>query len=199
MPGIVDLVSFISDDVIARLDAAGYPPLVDGQILLGRQHLLEQSAPPRIVFVPVRSVFGARDTYNRSRVASSPSTEQRLQYAQRALHSEVVTFEVHVWGAAEPPDPDDDFDATQALYHVVIQSLRANITGGYELGDGDWTDQHPDAAQLQKLGHEFVFEVSIGTPVLDELHPLVPISSVETTVEFSGNSATGETVIVVVP
>ena len=74
MPGIVALVSQISDDVVASLSAAGYPPLTDGAILLGRQYVFEASAPPRIIFIPMRSTFPAKDVYNRSTASSAAVT-----------------------------------------------------------------------------------------------------------------------------
>ena len=60
--GIVALVQAISNDVTSSLAALGYPVLTDGQILLGRQHQYEQSAPPRIIMTPVKSRFRARDS-----------------------------------------------------------------------------------------------------------------------------------------
>lgn len=59
MAGIVALVTAISNDVVSRIAAAGLPPLVDGQIVLGRSKTAENSAPPRIVFTPVSFRFGA--------------------------------------------------------------------------------------------------------------------------------------------
>jgi hypothetical protein len=197
VPGIGGLVSFLSTDVSARLAAAGYPPLTDGGILIGRQHVLEQSRAPRIVFVPLTSTFGPRDTYNRSNLVGSPSAEMLLQWAQRSIHSEIVRFEIHVWGQATPPDPEGgDFDATQVLYQCVIQSVRANITGGYTLLPGVWADQTPSAAQLQKAGHEFVFGLEISTPVLDNLLSYAPSgTATEALVEFTGDSAEGIIII----
>jgi hypothetical protein len=197
MPGIVALVSAISTDVAGRLAAQGIPPLTDGKILLGRQHVLEQSAPPRIVFVPMTSRFGPRDTYNASRISGFPSSEILLQWSQRAIHNDAVLFEVHCWGAASPPSPDGDFDVTQVLYQTVIASIRTNITGGYTLFPGTWADQQPTAAQLQKLGHEFVFGLEINTPILDPALAIVPVSSVQAMVEFAGNSA--EAIIILKP
>lgn len=54
------LVQLISADTVARLAAAGLPPLIDGAILLGPEHTWENSSPPRIVMVPTGSEFFAR-------------------------------------------------------------------------------------------------------------------------------------------
>lgn len=58
--GIVALVSAISANIVAALANAGYPTLTDGKVLLGRQHQFEQSAPPRIIWTPVSSIFTPR-------------------------------------------------------------------------------------------------------------------------------------------
>ena len=52
MAGIVGLITAISNDVVAKIAAAGLPPLVDGQIVLGRSKVAENSAPPRVIFIP---------------------------------------------------------------------------------------------------------------------------------------------------
>lgn len=197
MPGIVALVAAISADVQARLVTAGYPPLTDGAILLGRVHVLEQSAPPRIVFVPAGSAFGPRDTFNRSTRAGAPSAEMVRQTAQRAIHNDEINFEVHVWGASTPPDPANNFDAAQTLYQAVIQSVRAICTGNYKLSPGgEWESQKTGKAQLATLGEEFVFGLSIGTPILDQLLQTTRVSSVEATVEFLGGSTDSVDIVI---
>jgi len=60
MPGLVALVNAISLDVVAKIAAAGLPPLVDGQIVISRSRVAENTAPPRIVFVPTSFRFGPR-------------------------------------------------------------------------------------------------------------------------------------------
>lgn len=69
------LVQAISADVVSRLAAAGLPPLVDGSILIGPEHLAENASPNRIVFVPKSSRFLARDASARVGVAA-PSAPQ---------------------------------------------------------------------------------------------------------------------------
>ncbi len=59
--GISALVSAISADVVSDLAEAGAPPLVDGAIWLGDEHIFENSSPPRIVMVPVDGGFRGRD------------------------------------------------------------------------------------------------------------------------------------------
>jgi hypothetical protein len=174
MPAISPLVTAISNEVVAALAAAGYPPLTDGKILLGRQHQIEQSAPPRIIFTPKGSTFGAKDVYGRSNVVGYPSAEVRSQWAQRSVLTDFVTFEVRCWGCHVPPDPDLDFDVTQALYQQVIMSTHLLAAGTYTATPGAWQDSTFQSSQLFRDGREFVFGLTFGTPLLDKLLPFAP-------------------------
>lgn len=175
MPNLSGLINAISNDVVAKRAAGGLAPLVDGAILIGRQHIAELSAPPRIVFIPVSSTFGPRAMYSASQIIPNPTAEQKQQWLQRALLTETVKFEVHVWGIGVPPDPNGgDFDATQQLYQQIMASTHLLAVGSYKIESGVWTDQKPNASQLVKSGHEYVFMLSLDTPVLDQPLTFVP-------------------------
>jgi hypothetical protein len=178
MPGIVALVAAVSADLVAAMALANYPPLVDGAIVLGRQHVLEQYAPPRVVFIPTKSKFSARSVSTAAPFAGNPTPELLKEWQQRSIRTEEITFEVHVWGVSDTTqgevNPDADFDATQLLYQAVILSVHKLTVGRYELLDGEWADQRAGATQHMKYGHEFVFGLRFGTPVLDLLLPLAP-------------------------
>lgn len=182
MPGIVALVSAISTDVSAGLLAAGYPALTDGAILLGQQHLMEQSSPPRIIFIPKSSTFGPPSPASASNVSTNTpySTEGRRQIAQRSIQTDSVTFEVRCWGQSVPADPNNDFDVTQALYQQVIMSTHLIAAGNYKVGNGTWND----TSQLYRSGREFVFSLTLATPVLGTLLTRAPnnVAAVPTTV-----------------
>lgn len=172
MPGIVSLVAAISADVAVGLAAAGYPALTDGAILLGQQHLVEQSAPPRIIFIPKSSAFSVPSPASASNVSTNTpySTEGRRQIAQRSIATDSVTFEVRCWGSSIPADPNNDFDVTQALYQQVIASAHVLCAGAYKVGNGAWTD----TSQLFRDGREFVFSLTLATPVLGTLLSRAP-------------------------
>jgi hypothetical protein len=179
MPNISSIVTAISNDVVAKLATAGYPPLTDGRILMGRQHDAESSAPPRIIMTPVSSDFTEKRVTSRSNVnTGSPrqySTEQLAENAQRSIGTEVIVFEVRAWGTATPPNADQDFDITQALYQQVIASVHLLTAGSYGLSKGQWTDSKgAGATQLVRFGREFVFGISFQTPVLDQLLSFAP-------------------------
>lgn len=279
--GIVALVNAISQDVVQNLALSGYPALTEGQILLGRQHQIEQSAPPRIVMTPTKSTFRARDSssvswlnppapggnagsgvglrsvlmqvfgsgYTSASVSFTggggtgaaasvtiqngavinitltnagtgytstptvviagdgagasakafllPPTEYQTEAAWKALYTEDVFFEVRCWGiipiiqtgqavspmlpqggpTPPPDDPDTDFDFTQALYQQVIRSCHHLAVGSFELighGGGMWTDSKIGSSQFFRTGREFVFQLALSVPVLDQLLPYAP-------------------------
>jgi hypothetical protein len=166
------IVEAISEHVVAVLAAKSLPPLVDGKVLLGRQHLFEASSPPRVVFIPIDGdcVIGE------SRVVSAGGDTMRLQNIERALGAQEIHFEVHVWGQADPPDPDDDFDATKELADQVLRTSALAAPGSvraFRVGPM-WPDQAASATQLVKAGHEVVFGLAFSTTLLDESLLYVP-------------------------
>jgi len=175
MPGMVDIISAISQDVSAQLAAGGYLPLTDGYILVGSQHLFEQSFAPRIIFVPTVSRFAVKDPSSPNPVIGYPSAELKRERQQRAIHTEWVNFAVHVWGKTSDPNVDYDYDATQVLYQAIIIALYNKAEGCYNLTTaGNWTSSKSSATQLIRTGQEFVFGLEIATPVLDQLLPYAP-------------------------
>lgn len=176
MAVLTAIMSALSGDIVARVAAAGLPPLTDGKVLLGRQRVLENSAPPRVVFIPMASKFGPKSASNQSdsSTVSNPNAEQLAQWAQRSIMTDKIIFEVQVWGQASPPDSDLDFDATQNLYDIVIQSVYAMSVGRSTIIDGRWVDQAVSETQVDKSGHVYVFGVEIETPVLDNLLGYLP-------------------------
>lgn len=201
MPGIVAIVSAISADVVAALSAAGYPALTDGKILLGGQHIWENSSPPRIVFTPVRSVFGPRSPSSSSQTTTNRkySAESQAQIAQRTIGTDAVIFEVRCWGMTpdrtSPTAVDDDFDQTQVLYHAVLQSIQRLMPGNPVVmaDNGEWTEAKAKNTHLDLLGREFVFTTTpIPTPILDHLLDFVPRGTgVSATVFYEGDPLEG--------
>lgn len=176
----VALVAAISDAVVTRLAAAGYPPLVAGKILLGRQHLAENAFPPRIVVVPRRSRFLSKDVTDASiLLTSTPYTPNRLvQIQNRSVYTEAFGLEVHCWGTCvDRSDPskiqETDLNFTRALYHALIAACDDLARGAFTPEDGEYTE-----AALVQLGSEFVFGLTFMTPVLTELLPFVPPGTV---------------------
>lgn len=189
--GITSLIADIYTDLAASLSAGGYPPLVDGKLLIGRQFIFEQSAPPRIVFVPIQSTWGPKSASSAAKISGAPSNEMRTIWQLQSYATEIVQFEVHVWGR-DPAGrgPDFDFDATQYLYQALIRSIHLLCAGVYELSAGRWADQAASATQLVKAGHEFVLPVAFKTPLLRDILPFAP-SDVSPTLTTQLGTSTG--------
>jgi hypothetical protein len=149
--------------------------LNDGRIVLGKEWTNDSSAPPRVIFVPTTSRFYGSDTNDRSqggaRANNSPggsqTPEQVLEQAARMVAGETVHFEVEIWGAASPPEPEADFEAVRVLSHQLVRTLYYLDEGNYNLGVATFLDQTPNATQHDKLGHKLRLPLEISTPVLD--------------------------------
>jgi hypothetical protein len=180
VPSIVALRNAMSTNLIARLAAAGYPPLADGKILLGKQNDYQAGSPPRVILTPTGSPFAPVDVY--SLEPGLVSDEGRAQNQQQAIWTELLVFECRCWAKSASVDPaavrDDEYDQTQALYHAVLQSLREVCgpftDGGVMPSKGSWTDATFGAAQQMAFGREFVFGFQVPIPILDTLYPYAP-------------------------
>lgn len=146
-------------------------PLTAGKILLGREHLKEHDAPSQIVFIPIGFALGPPDTKsNQVRQTDGSIPGQLARKLRRPLASKSTLYEVHVWGQANPADPDrGDFDATDYLCDVVVQAaqLSAMCSVSFQNAQGVWEDQLSGAPQRVKAGHRARFNLTLGSPVQD--------------------------------
>lgn len=167
-----EIIRDISDDVVAKLAAAGYPPLCPlqdgsvGRILVGTAANYEQVSPPRIIFEPMGSKFGVAEYASAS--ATLDTLERRNQAALRTIAAEDIEFNVRCWGAAGTGDPVDDYDVTRALYHQVRASLQSRLPGAFSIeSSGKFTV----SSNINRDGREYVFGVTFLTPVMGDLVP----------------------------
>ncbi len=169
---LATIISALSDDVVASLAAASYPPLTPnadgtpGSILVGTAAKYENSAAPRIIFEPIGSVFGGSEYASAS--TTLDTQERKVQNAMRTIASENVQFNVRCWGAAGTQNPVDDYDVTRALYHAVRASLNRLMPGAYDIAA---VGKYPPNTNILISGREFVFSVVFFTPVLASLLP----------------------------
>ncbi len=172
MGALASIITAISDDVVAALAAAGYPPLTPdqsggaGKILVGTAAAYEQTSPPRIIFEPKGSKFTPAEWSSSS--ATLSTQERKAQSKLRSIATEQISFTVRCWGAAGTSSPVDDYDVTRALYHRVRASIHALIPGAYEIAE---TGTFTTGTNVVRDGREFVFGVTFFTPVLDSLLP----------------------------
>lgn len=171
------LVTAISDEVVARLSAAGMPPLnpmpdgSDGRILIGRENVSANWAPPKIVMVPTGFRMGPRSTA--SPMMSAP--DRRAEMADGSIVTQWKQFEVHVWNcnfvdqATPAPNPDLDWDAVDALYNVLWQACQ-NVAAGMWATKQGTIDRN--ANEWARLGRYAIFDLELSTPVLRDMVPL---------------------------
>jgi len=172
MGALATIIAAVSEDVVAKLAAASYPPLTPdasgnaGKILVGTAANFENTSPPRIIFEPKGSKFSASDYASAS--ASLSTLERRNQGALRTIAAEDIEFDVRCWGAAGTSDPVDDYDVTRALYHQVRSSLQALMPGAFAIEE---SGKFTESSNVNRDGREFVFGVTFFTPVMSDLVP----------------------------
>lgn len=139
--------------------------LIGGKILFGRRWVQQNQMAPRIVMIPVEGDPGMpRDQYDMTDASTlSPNQLEALLAPGVAVARHA--FEVQCWGAASPPDPDFDFDATEILRDQVIRSADALFRGNYTTQKGPWVDQQEKATTEMKIGHLFKFYLTLDAPV----------------------------------
>lgn len=166
------IIAAISEDVVAALAAAAYPPLTPdqsgnaGKILVGPAAAYEQTSPPRVIFSPVGSSFVSAEYSSAS--STLTTLERRNQAAARTIAGEDISFEVRCWGAANTGDMVDDYDVTRAIYHQIRASLHKLMPGAYRI---DESGSYVVESNIVRHGVAYVFGVTFLTPVLDGLMP----------------------------
>lgn len=163
---LATIISEISNDVVAALAAASYPPLTDGAIVVGTAAEFEQGDAPRIIFDPSPgSKFHSPEYYSADQDFTG---ERRVQNALRTIVGEDVMFAVHCWGVSPTGSIVDDYDVTRALYHTVRAVLQKRLPGEHEI---DATGKYRTGTNLVRRGRWYTFGVTIFTPVLTGLLP----------------------------
>jgi len=172
MGALATIIAAISEDVVAALADASYPPLTPdasgnaGAILVGSASTFEQTSPPRIIFEPIGSKFSAADWSSASSTLST--IERKAQNAMRTIAREDFAFNVRCWGASTTGVAVDDYDVTRALYHQIRASLQKLMPGCFSIEE---SGKFTDSSHAVRSGREYIFGVTFFTPVLDALIP----------------------------
>jgi hypothetical protein len=170
MGNITTLVRDISIHMSDALTTAGFDDFADGYILLGKKYLAFNTTPPKVVFVPVGSVFGAKDVYNKSNLAGYPSAEIDLQNQLKSLATDTLLFDVYFWCDGY----HNDFDITKSYVHQLYRSCYSLINGAFKFTSGTFEDQKPGQGNNIRLGHQFKLRLEINSPVVDQLLEYAP-------------------------
>ena len=178
----------------------------DFQILLGRQMVALASAvaSPRIVFVPTNgrrwdfTPYGGQGPAPRQQRGS---LEQQSEKTAPQLGTKWRTFEVHITGAASPPDPNfGDLDAVDALESALYAVMFDAITPSrFNWLQEKWPSQTEEAGSMTQHGQKSVHLVEIATPITNAPLSFVPTGTkLQMTVEPEG-SPSDATVITLSP
>lgn len=153
------------------------------QILLGRRwmHTADSVTTPRVVMIPTRGAAWTFDSYG----GAAPSItglpweptdrggpEQQAMTQGPQLATELLTFEIYVNGSGpnygEALSPDfADFDATQAIVHVLYAQL-FDMVGGLPRASilrEWWPSQEEEQGAMTQRGQQWAGVLQLEVPV----------------------------------
>jgi hypothetical protein len=183
--------------------------LDEGRILLGRKYLSVTGAPPRVVFVPSTApLFDFIPLGGQTLPLSSlPPTIAQMTPEQISMTESppILTdhsrWEVTVWNAASPADPDfADFDMTRALRDQVISSCLKLISDPMcKVLGGVWESQREGdrEAAWMSLGQVYKMLIEIIQPIINDPFSFVPFGTHATITVQPANPAPGDPIVIV--
>lgn len=135
----------------------------DGRVLLGPEHVADQTAPPRIVVVPRLSALRQANP-----VTSRPIDLPKIMAAP-PRYVDAITFDVHLWAAryvsgALASDPDWDWDALEALRGAWVYSLYDLCLASVRYPGGTWSEAEDGSAKLDISGRRLLLQCTIDIP-----------------------------------
>ncbi len=176
----------------------------DYRALLGRRWIAQNSAvaSPRIVFIPTvdRSLwdFFPYGGQGPAPLQSRGTGEQQVQTLQPLQGTKYITFEVHITGGVDPPDPDhEDFSAVELLEDVLFVQLFDMLTPPvFKVVGHMWPSQSTEAGSMTQRGQKSVLLLQIARPIARiPAAEFVPIgTSIVFTVEPEGSPADATTI-----
>lgn len=185
--------------------------LDQGRILLGRKYWDTTGAPPKVVFIPsVAPLFdfvalgGATMPLMTSPSSLAQMTPEQISMAQDPpILTDHARFEVYVWGASTPADPDfADYDVTRALRDQVIATCMRLISQPMcKVLGGVWESQREGDRQAawMSLGQVYKMLVEILMPISDTPFAFVPLGTNATLVVQPANPAPGDPIVIITP
>lgn len=130
-----------------------------GSFFFGAENLAENTAPPRVIWVPVNDSF-------------APSSQRgSTRDNSRAIHTATTALEVHLWAT--------DTGSALALRDAFVQALRSVLGPNYHLTGGAWLGQ-----QNVSVGRGYVLSFTVDIPIQDG-----PLSTVTIAAEDQTNVA----------
>jgi len=178
MPGVItQIIDALGQQLNLLLENGQQRPLVDGKILIGRDHVSDARSAPSVVMIPSTSRYtGAQ--INGATWTATDFNGRRMRMRDRPVWSESLTFETHCWADTESfsaTDPARGFNAAQALSHTLMRAAYLILSGSScRPTTGAWGDQATQSPNLIISGHYMVFGLEVDIPVTDQALLFVP-------------------------
>lgn len=151
--------------------------LMEAKILLGQEHIKDNTFAPRIVMVPSRVTYEPATALSAFTVAALSEGEVDRIRLKDSIRTKVWWYRVHVWGIAAPGTVEGvkrSFGAVELLHDQIIRSAHSRFSGVSEtmqLNGGPWMSQGEGAPQRVQGGQELAFELGLSAPITRE--PLI--------------------------
>jgi len=127
----------------------------------GSDHLQDEDAPPRIVFVPTRERIAGPHGQGGDTVANP-----------RPLATAHLHLECHVWG--------DDIPTVETLRNHLVAAIHSQAYGAHAEVSGDWSIGQSSAT---RKGWVYVLETTIEIPITRELDLYATINTMPITAQ----------------
>lgn len=147
---MTDALASTFQPVVDRLNTnAGLSPAL--ALLIGAEHLGENAAPRRIVWVPVMDAYGGAAQHGR---------------AAKTVKENTATFAVHCWGTT--------IDETRALRDALLVALHQKGGASLEATGAEWL--HGERGAWIKRGYVLVVRVTLAEPITAAPWTFAPIT-----------------------
>lgn len=172
---------------IADIAAANAALMTGVATWVGEEYLINNDAPPRVIWVPTRDQFDGALRYSKPPTAMTP----------RSIFTRRAGCQIHVWGAGTVVDtnPYKDIAATELLLNRFLYMLRQVAYGAFTLTGGSWLPK----ANRGELGRCYLLDVTFDIPVVpapaDDATTSVTLTNVDPmsgTAVFPGSEVTGD-------
>jgi len=134
---------------------------------IGARSIAQNSAPPRVVWIPTRDQIGPKEVASRA----NPSIYTRLAGVQ-----------AHCWGAS--------LEATETIVHAVIAALYATAHGSLRVAGVEWP-----APETVTRGELAILSFALAIPVLKLTTP-TQTTNITSVADESTGAVAGDGILV---
>lgn len=138
-------------DIYAQVIASPY--LAGIEQALGAEFLDKQSAPPRMVWVPVGDSF----------VSGTNEKRNTSNKTMRAVATRNASVRIRVWSKAQADTAEADIAAIETTVRKLICAIHDAAVGDFELQGGAWVAE--EGSEVLQYGRAYDLTVTFQIPI----------------------------------